>query len=57
MTRYAPAAAGASKPVRPMLSPAESHVIDLNVCIKCGACFEVCKFNAVKKGSAEGVRT
>jgi NADH-quinone oxidoreductase subunit F len=32
------------------------HTIDSNVCIKCGVCFEVCKFEAVKKGRAEGVR-
>jgi len=25
------------------------HVIDQNACIKCGKCFEVCKFDAVKK--------
>ena len=34
----------------------ECHAIDSNECIKCGACFEVCKFKAVKKGSVEGVR-
>ncbi len=25
------------------------HKIDPAVCIKCGACFDVCKFKAVKK--------
>ncbi|MHC4542969.1 MAG: NADH-ubiquinone oxidoreductase-F iron-sulfur binding region domain-containing protein [Planctomycetota bacterium] len=34
----------------------ESHMIDSNKCIKCGVCFEVCKFEAVKKGSVEGVK-
>jgi NADH-quinone oxidoreductase subunit F len=27
----------------------EPHVIDQNTCIKCGMCFEVCKFDAVKR--------
>ena len=31
------------------------HVINTNKCIKCGACFEVCKFSAVRKGSVKGV--
>lgn len=26
-----------------------AHVIDQNVCIKCGACFDKCKFNAIVK--------
>jgi len=34
----------------------ETHTIDLNECIKCGVCFGVCKFEAVKKGSMERVR-
>ena len=25
------------------------HVIDLNKCIKCGACMEKCKFGAIYK--------
>ena len=25
------------------------HVIDKNLCIKCGNCFEACRFGAVKK--------
>jgi NADH-quinone oxidoreductase subunit F/NADP-reducing hydrogenase subunit HndC len=31
-------------------SPKARHVIDQAKCIKCGACYEVCKFNAVKRG-------
>jgi NADP-reducing hydrogenase subunit HndC len=27
----------------------EAHIIDQEICIKCGMCFEVCKFNAVSK--------
>ena len=27
----------------------EPHVIDQDRCIKCGKCFEVCRFDAVKK--------
>jgi NADH:ubiquinone oxidoreductase subunit F (NADH-binding)/Pyruvate/2-oxoacid:ferredoxin oxidoreductase delta subunit len=27
----------------------ETHVIDQSRCIKCGQCFEVCRFNAVKR--------
>ncbi|MHB9028587.1 MAG: NADH-ubiquinone oxidoreductase-F iron-sulfur binding region domain-containing protein [Candidatus Latescibacterota bacterium] len=27
----------------------ETHVIDQSRCIKCGKCFEVCRFNAVKR--------
>ncbi|GAG92656.1 unnamed protein product, partial [marine sediment metagenome] len=34
----------------------EPHVIDSGLCIKYGACFEACKFNAVKKGCIEGAR-
>lgn len=26
----------------------EAHVIDMTKCIKCGACYESCKFDAVK---------
>jgi len=37
-------------------SKKEPHTIDTEVCIKCGACLEVCRFNAVKKGSIQGVR-
>jgi len=37
-------------------SKKEHHTINLDACIKCGACFEVCKFKAVKKGNVEGVR-
>ncbi len=33
----------------------EPHTIDVNQCIKCEACFEVCKFEAVKKGKLKGV--
>ena len=33
----------------------ERHTIESNACIKCGVCFEVCRFEAVKKGSVEGV--
>lgn len=29
--------------------PKQVHFIDLNICISCGACFDVCKFNAIKK--------
>lgn len=28
----------------------ETHVIDQSRCIKCGRCFEVCRFDAVKRG-------
>jgi Fe-S-cluster-containing hydrogenase component 2 len=27
----------------------EVHVIDQKICIKCGMCYEVCKFSAVSK--------
>lgn len=27
----------------------ETHVIDQNICIKCGKCLEVCRFSAVKR--------
>jgi len=27
----------------------QPHMIDPSMCIKCGACFDVCKFKAVKK--------
>jgi NADH-quinone oxidoreductase subunit F len=37
-------------------SKKEHHTINSDECIKCGACFEVCKFEAVKKGNVEGVR-
>lgn len=30
--------------------PKSLHVIDQGKCIKCGLCFETCKFNAIKKG-------
>jgi NAD-dependent dihydropyrimidine dehydrogenase PreA subunit len=26
------------------------HVINQDLCIKCGACFETCKFKSIKKG-------
>jgi Na+-translocating ferredoxin:NAD+ oxidoreductase RNF subunit RnfB len=26
------------------------HVINADLCIKCGACFDKCKFKAIKKG-------
>ncbi len=29
--------------------PKQVHFIDLNICISCGACFDACKFNAIKK--------
>jgi formate hydrogenlyase subunit 6/NADH:ubiquinone oxidoreductase subunit I len=28
----------------------QKHVIDTAVCIKCGVCMDVCKFNAVARG-------
>ncbi|MFP4466899.1 MAG: NADH-quinone oxidoreductase subunit NuoF [Candidatus Goldiibacteriota bacterium] len=28
----------------------QPHVIDMDKCIKCGECYNVCKFNAVKRG-------
>ncbi len=31
-------------------SPRQVHVIDQAACIKCGQCFDVCKFKAVNKG-------
>lgn len=31
-------------------APKKQHVIDQNICIKCGKCFEACRFNAVNKG-------
>jgi ferredoxin len=30
----------------------EAHKIDIDVCIKCGACIEACKFGAIKRGAA-----
>ncbi|MGY3750571.1 NADH-quinone oxidoreductase subunit NuoF [Vagococcus acidifermentans] len=27
----------------------EPHVIDQNLCIKCGACYDICHFNAIEK--------
>ena len=27
----------------------QPHVIDQSLCIKCGACFDTCKFNAIIK--------
>jgi NADH-quinone oxidoreductase subunit F len=30
----------------------EAHRIDITKCIKCGACIETCKFNAIKRGVA-----
>ncbi|MFH5835805.1 NADH-ubiquinone oxidoreductase-F iron-sulfur binding region domain-containing protein [Proteiniclasticum sp. C24MP] len=29
--------------------PKQVHFIDLNLCISCGACFDTCKFDAIKK--------
>lgn len=29
--------------------PKQVHFIDLNLCISCGACFDACKFDAIKK--------
>jgi ferredoxin len=26
------------------------HMIDQNLCIKCGACYKACKFEAIRKG-------
>jgi len=28
----------------------QAHVIDQDRCIKCGACYKTCKFNAIVKG-------
>ena len=33
------------------------HVIDQAKCIKCGVCFEVCKFDAVRLSSGSYART
>ena len=33
------------------------HVIDQSKCIKCGVCFEVCKFDAVRLSSGSYART
>jgi Fe-S-cluster-containing hydrogenase component 2 len=27
----------------------DGYVIDMNKCVRCGKCFEVCKFKAVSK--------
>ena len=32
-----------------LMKTKELHIIDQNKCIKCGECFNVCKFNAVRK--------
>lgn len=32
-------------------SPKQAHTIDTNICIKCGACVEACKFNAIIEGA------
>ncbi|MBR0575550.1 NADH-quinone oxidoreductase subunit NuoF [Proteiniclasticum sp. BAD-10] len=29
--------------------PKQVHFIDVNLCISCGACFDACKFNAIRK--------
>lgn len=29
--------------------PKQVHSIDMNICIACGACFDACKFNAIKR--------
>jgi NADH-quinone oxidoreductase subunit F len=31
------------------------HWVDQEKCVKCGTCYEVCNFNAVKKLSAEPI--
>jgi NADH:ubiquinone oxidoreductase subunit F (NADH-binding)/NAD-dependent dihydropyrimidine dehydrogenase PreA subunit len=42
-TRVCPAGAITGEKKKP-------HVINQDLCIKCGACFETCKFKAIKKG-------
>lgn len=41
--RVCPAGAIAGEAKRP-------HVIDPDICVKCGACFRACKFKAIRKG-------
>jgi NADH-quinone oxidoreductase subunit F len=31
-------------------TPKNPHVIDQEACIKCGACYDACKFDAITKG-------
>ena len=33
----------------------ETHVIDMSLCIKCGECYSVCRFDAVKKARVKEV--
>ncbi|MBW8381774.1 MAG: 4Fe-4S binding protein [Youngiibacter sp.] len=30
--------------------PKQIHIIDMNLCISCGLCFDTCKFNAINRG-------
>ena len=35
----------------------EPHVIDAALCVKCGACFEVCRFDAIVRGATAAAST